>query len=119
MNRHISGYNDDYYIFKVCFNNDEHIRFMQTGLNHIFKLGDEIRLYTYDGYIIMPESAEIIFDEFNEDDVLSIKKVYQPPVSSFGQMLNAHNPIWERKEVRKMTVAEICKELGYEVEIVK
>lgn len=53
------------------------------------------------------------------DDVLSIKKVYQPPVSSFGQMLNAHNPIWERKEVRKMTVAEICKELGYEAEIVK
>jgi His-Xaa-Ser system radical SAM maturase HxsC len=75
MNRHISGYNDDYYIFKVCFNNDEHIRFMQTGLNHIFKLGDEIRLYTYDGYIIMPESAEIIFDEFNEDDVLSIDEM--------------------------------------------
>ena len=27
--------------------------------------------------------------------------------------------IWERKEKRKMTVSEICKELGYDIEIVK
>lgn len=26
---------------------------------------------------------------------------------------------WERKEPKKMTVSEICKELGYEVEIIK
>ena len=27
--------------------------------------------------------------------------------------------LWERKEKRKMTVSEICKELGYDVEIIK
>ena len=27
--------------------------------------------------------------------------------------------IWERKEKKKMTVSEICKELGYDVEIIK
>ena len=27
--------------------------------------------------------------------------------------------IWERKEPKKMTVSETCKELGYEVEIIK
>lgn len=27
--------------------------------------------------------------------------------------------IWERKEKRKMTVAQICKELGYDIEIIK
>lgn len=27
--------------------------------------------------------------------------------------------IWERKEKKKMTVSEICEELGYDVEIVK
>lgn len=27
--------------------------------------------------------------------------------------------LWERKETKKMTVAEVCKALGYEVEIVK
>lgn len=27
--------------------------------------------------------------------------------------------LWERKEPKKMTVAEICKALGYDVEIVK
>ena len=72
MNRYISGYNDDYYIFKVCFSHEEHISYMQTGLNHIFQLDSEIRLYTYDGYIIMPDCSKTIFDEFNEDDVLSI-----------------------------------------------
>ncbi len=72
MNRHISGYNDDYYIFKVCFSTDEHIHYMQTGLNHIFKVENEIRLYTYDGYIVMPEASQSIFEEFNEKDVLSI-----------------------------------------------
>lgn len=29
------------------------------------------------------------------------------------------NLIWERKEKRKMTVSEICEELGYDIEIVK
>lgn len=27
--------------------------------------------------------------------------------------------LWKRSEAKKMTVAEICKELGYDVEIVK
>ena len=29
------------------------------------------------------------------------------------------NLIWKREEKKKMTVSEICKELGYDVEIVK
>ena len=74
MSRLIVGYNDDYYIFKVCFSENDHILYMQKGLNHVFKIGDEIRLYTYDGYIVMPESAEHLFEEYDEDDVMSIEE---------------------------------------------
>lgn len=74
MSRYINGYNDNYYIFKVCFSEYEHIKYMISGLNHIYKINDEIRLYTYDGYIIMPECSQTIFDEFDEDDVLSINE---------------------------------------------
>lgn len=72
MSKYISGYKDDYYIFKVCFNENEHIKYMQTGLNHIYKIDNEIRLYTYDGFIIMPEISSELFEEYDENDVLSI-----------------------------------------------
>lgn len=54
------------------------------------------------------------------DSCLDIVKVFCPSLSSFRTMLkNERNCIWTRDEKRKMTVSEICKELGYEVEIVK
>ena len=51
---------------------------------------------------------------------LDIMKVFKPALREFSDMLSdEHNCIWNREEVRKMTVSEICKELGYEVEIVR
>lgn len=51
---------------------------------------------------------------------LDIMKVFNPGIKGFEDMLSdEHNCIWTREEKRKMTVSEICKELGYEVEIVK
>ena len=51
---------------------------------------------------------------------LDIMKVFKPALRSFSSMLSdERNCIWNREEVRRMTVSEICKELGYEVEIVR
>lgn len=51
---------------------------------------------------------------------LDIMKVFKPALGSFNYMLSdERNRIWDREEVRKMTVSEICKELGYKVEIVR
>ena len=51
---------------------------------------------------------------------LDIMKVFIPSIGKFETMLSdEHNCIWTREEKRKMTVSEICEELGYEVEIVK
>lgn len=51
---------------------------------------------------------------------LDIMKVFKPASGSFNHMLSdERNCIWKREKVRKMTVSEICKELGYEVEIAR
>lgn len=55
-----------------------------------------------------------------EDDVMV---VYSPVGETIGGILN-HNysqdePIWERVEPKKMTIAEIEEALGYPVEVVK
>lgn len=57
-------------------------------------------------------------DTYN--DGFSIQKVIIPDFGSIENMLNTTNkPIWERKEPKEMTVADIEKELGYPVKIVK
>ena len=48
-----------------------------------------------------------------------VVKIGQIRMDNFTRMTNDFTPIWERDEPKKMTVSEICKELGYEVEIVK
>lgn len=54
------------------------------------------------------------------DSDLDIMKVFKPALGSFNNMLSdEHNCIWKREEVRRMTVSEISKELGYEVEIAR
>lgn len=54
------------------------------------------------------------------DSDLDIVKVFKPALGCFNYMLSdERNRIWDREEVRKMTVSEICKELGYKVEIVR
>lgn len=55
-----------------------------------------------------------------DDSDLDIMKVFKPALRKFSIMLSdERNCIWNREKVRKMTASEICKELGYEVEIVK
>ena len=55
-----------------------------------------------------------------DDSDLDIMKVFKPALRKFSTMLSDEcNCIWNREKVRKMTASEICKELGYEVEIVK
>lgn len=55
-----------------------------------------------------------------DSDMSDIVKIYEiNKHCTFEKLENNLNLIWERKEPKKMTVSEIAKELGYEVEIVK
>lgn len=54
-------------------------------------------------------------------NVLDIMEVYDTKPRSFDSMTNLSDkkPIWVRKPKKKMTVSQIEKELGYEIEIVR
>lgn len=54
-------------------------------------------------------------------DIMAVYEVDIKNVSCLDDILNKENliPIWERKEPKKMTLKEVCDELGYDVEIIK
>ena len=100
---------------------------------------------TANGDIVSGDTWMPIYKDTEMVDYLKVKKIYQPLnnkaylAKNAGFMernidttkkdvgiggflfpnFNDYKLIWERKEKRKMTVSEICKELGYDVEIVK
>ena len=98
---------------------------------------------TANGDIVSGDTWMPIYKDTEMVDYLKVKKIYQPLNNKAYLAKNAgfmernintnekntktysfldipdYNLIWERKEKRKMTVSEICKELGYDVEIIK
>lgn len=71
MRQLIKGYNNQGYIFRVCKSVAYHEKCMNSGFNHIF-MQNKVRLYTYDGYIDLPDSAEAVIQNYLEGDVLAI-----------------------------------------------
>ena len=98
---------------------------------------------TENGDIVSGDTWMPIYEGSEMVDLLKIKKIYQPLNNKAYLAKNAgfmkrnidtteknsrmfifpdipdYKLIWERKEKRKITVSEICKELGYDIEIVK
>lgn len=54
---------------------------------------------------------------FPGDTDLDVMTVF-PKVDTFEEVKTVNDPIWERKEPKKMTIAEIQKQLGHEVEVI-
>ena len=77
-------------------------------------------------------SGWVSIDSYNEDltitrsmhclDIIEVHG-YRGSGYAFESLLNlnsnSHILLWERKEVKEMTVAEISEALGYEVKVVK
>lgn len=98
---------------------------------------------TEDGDIVSGDTWMPIYEDIKIVDDLKVKKIYQPLnnkaylAKGAGFMkrnidtteknnstfpffnIPDYKLIWERKGKRKMTVSEICKKLGYDIEIVK
>lgn len=96
---------------------------------------------TENGDIVSGDTWMPIYKDIEMVDYLKVKEIYQPLNNKAYLSKNAgfmqrnidktiqnnrkfqffpdYKLIWERKEKRKMTVSEICKELGYDIEIVK
>lgn len=55
-----------------------------------------------------------------ENHSFDIKRVYEYRNCGFSKIKeNLSDPVWERKHVKEMTIAEIEKELGYAIKVVK
>ncbi|OQB13118.1 MAG: molybdenum cofactor biosynthesis protein A [Firmicutes bacterium ADurb.Bin193] len=72
MKNYIKDYNDDYHVFKLAMSQEKHIEYMKTGFNHIYNDNGVYKLYTYDGYILLSQDAEKLFEIYSDGDVLSI-----------------------------------------------
>jgi len=70
--KYIKDYTDADYMFKICKSEEKHFYNMQNGYNHLFEINNEIRLYTFDGYIQMPNDSRFLLENYAEDDVLTI-----------------------------------------------
>lgn len=73
---------------------------------------------------VTPKRHYWYVDLFNENGVFcdsEIIAIYERTNNSdlLDNSTEGRELLWERKEPKKMTVAEICKALGYDVEIVK
>lgn len=72
----------------------------------------------------------IDYDDISEDlkntgysgavyDIVEVYGFAQSTCNALDISTARREMLWNRPEAKKMTVAEICKELGYDVEIVK
>lgn len=116
---------------------------LKTGMILVTEKNEYVMVLkdTKDGDIVSGDTWMPIYEDTEIVDYLKVKEIYQPLNNKAYLSKNAgfmqrnidktiqnnrmfpifpdYKLIWERKEKRKMTVSEICKELGYDIEIVK
>lgn len=118
---------------------------LKTGMILVTEKNEYVMVLkdTENGDIVSGDTWMPIYKDTEIVDYLKVKKIYQPLNNKAYLAKNAgfmernintaeknsrtfpflnipdYKLIWERKEKRKMTVSEICKELGYDIEIVK
>ena len=116
---------------------------LKTGMILVTEKNEYVMVLkdTENGDIVSGDTWMPIYKDTEIVDYLKVKEIYQPLNNKAYLSKNAgfmqrkidktiqnnrmfpffpdYKLIWERKEKRKMTVSEICKELGYDIEIVK
>lgn len=87
-----------------------------------------VNLNVAGGELVTVDRGTVSLDSFKEDlthnfmQIYDIIKIYDCPKESVlkygGRLPFAYELIWQRKEIKEMTVKEIEKELGYKIKIV-
>ncbi len=84
----------------------------------VFREGGDIHLMNARGISCLYDPKGYGPDMTHASHKKDIVKVFGK-ISYFKEAKNTGQLLWKRKEPKKMTVAEICKELGYDVEIIQ
>lgn len=116
---------------------------LKTGMILVTEKNEYVMVLkdTENGDIVSGDTWMPIYKDTEIVDYLKVKEIYQPLNNKAYLSKNAgfmqrkidktiqnnrmfpffpdYKLIWERKEKRKMTVSEICKELGCDIEIVR
>lgn len=100
---------------------------LKSGMVVELKNGSKRLIIECDEELICVEISNADFvSQYNEDLThsvhkhLDIQKVFNYPTISLNYVVERNKKaIWERKAPKEMTVAEIEKELGYPIKIVK
>lgn len=95
------------------------VRFREGDMYLVVEVNGEYVCVGKDGWNRLKYYKEDLRNDLFES--LDIVEVYDPQPSYFGSMISSANrkPIWKREPKKKMTVSQIEKELGYEIEIVR
>lgn len=72
-----------------------------------------------DKYISLDYDEELNENKYFDKD-FDVMKIYKSNARGLGNLFNDNylECIWERKEPKKMTLAQISEALGYEVEVI-
>ena len=83
------------------------------------KFGDDLICSNNTKYIYVHYDEELNENKYCQED-FDIMKIYESNARVLGNLLNNDylECIWERKEPKKMTLAQISEALGYEVEVI-
>lgn len=83
------------------------------------KVGDVLIGSNFDGWI-KATYDENLCESYYHDETFDIMKIYKSKVYVLENLFNNNYLIciWERKVLKKMTLAQISEALGYEVEVI-
>lgn len=105
------------YGYVVEFENGEFGMYMPSQEGDCFDLEDRYNCIYIDDF---EDKENLKYGFVNFKIIVKIYGYSKYGSNSRKLTINSRPLIWERpKEVKKMTVSEICKELGYKVEIVE
>lgn len=100
----------------VVMTRDGHLR-MLVPLDDRLVFARDCGLYvSYEGFNDNLEYTGVVKRDF---DIMAVYGHATCIYDVHSVSTDSRKLLWERAEPKKMTVAEICKELGYDVEIVK
>ena len=100
---------------------------LKSGMVVEFRSGKKYMMVDYNGRLFGVGTATYFDDNKNEDltspvrrewDIMKVYEAteeYQLPINRWDDM----QLIWERSEVKELTVAQLEEELGYKIKIVK
>lgn len=83
------------------------------------KRSDKLICSNFDGWFTVTYDEKLNENEYYVED-FDIMKIYESKANVLSDLFNDKyfTCIWERKEPKKMTLAQISEALGYEVEVI-